>query len=171
MPWHGAQCANIGGMFLFNPMTVPNSKERNLPNDVETFEEEGVEEAVEAEGIDKSDRYFQDAVRITFANWVRYRDEILPAYTLTDMEFCDNYREDGYAFSFHHELNSLNFESPVTVFTGRQDDSAGYEDSWKLLKRLPRLTFVALDGVGPLMHIENPNAFNFHLGEWLERIK
>jgi len=39
------------------------------------------------------------------------------------------------------------------------------------LKYLPKLTYLCLNGTGHLMQIENPNAFNFHLKEWLESIK
>ena len=161
---------NIDGMFLFNPCTVPNSDERIVPDDVDTFEEDGIEELVEAEGVENSDNYFDEAIWVNQANWARYRDEILPAYSLTDSDFCENYRENGYALSFHDKLSTLNFEGSVTILTGRYDDSAGYEDSWNLLKHLPSLTFVSLDKVGPLMHIENQTAFNFHLNEWLNRI-
>ena len=161
---------NIEGMFLFNPMTVPNSDDRNVPDDVETFEEDGIEEHVEAEDIENSDNYFDEAIVVTKANWERYRDEILPAYSLTNKEFCENYRKNGYALSFHEELKELAFANPVTILTGRYDDSAGYEDSWNMLKHLPSLTFVALDRVGPLMHIENTEVFNFHINEWLKRV-
>jgi len=161
----------IDGMFLFNPCTVPDSEKRNVPDDVETFEEEGIEEFVASENLENSDYFFDDAIVVTKETWKRYRDEILPAYALTDTEFCENYRETGYAFSFDCELKNLDFASPVTIFTGRQDDSAGYEDSWNLLKHLPRLTFVVMDGVGPLMQLENPDAFNFHLKDWLGKIE
>ncbi|MCL2592348.1 MAG: alpha/beta hydrolase [Defluviitaleaceae bacterium] len=160
----------IEGMFLFNPCTVPDSEKRNVPDDVETFEEEGIEEFIEGEDVENSDYFFDEAVVLTKETWSRYKNEVLPAYKLTNTEFCENYRENGYAFSFNSELQDLQFPNPVTVFTGRQDDSAGYEDSWKLLKHLPCLTFIALDGVGPLMQIENPEAFNFHLEGWLKRI-
>ncbi|MCL2575991.1 MAG: alpha/beta hydrolase [Defluviitaleaceae bacterium] len=161
---------NIDGMFLFNPCTVPNYDERNLPDDEDTFEEDGIEEFVEGENIEGSDRFFDEAIVVTKINWERYKKEILPAYSLTDMGFCEKYRASGYALSFHSKLKGLDFAKPITVLTGRYDDSAGYEDSFNLLKHLPRLTFVTLEGVGPLMQIENPNAFNFHLKDWLSKI-
>ena len=160
----------IDGIFLFNPCTVPDSKKRRLPDDVETFEEEGIEEFVDSENIDNSDNFFDEAVVATKETWRRYKNEVLPAHKLTDTEFCENYRANGYALSFDSELKNLQFQNPMTVFTGRQDDSAGFEDSWELLKHLPRLTFVTLDCVGPLMQIENPEAFNFHLKDWLKRL-
>ncbi|MCL2286483.1 MAG: alpha/beta hydrolase [Firmicutes bacterium] len=160
---------NIDGMFLFNPCTVPDSTKRNTPDGVDTFEEDGIEEFVESQNIENSDYFFDEGVVMTKETWHRYKTEILPAYRLTDKTFCENYRKNGYAFTFDTELKNLQFSNPITVFTGRQDDSAGYEDSWNLLKHLPRLTFVSLDGVGPLMQIENPDAFNFHLKDWLSR--
>jgi len=167
---HSGNDMEIDGMFLFNPCTVPDSSKRIVPDDVDTFEEDGIEEFVKDENIDNSDYFFDEAVVITKENWQRYRDEVLPAYKLTNTEFCENYRATGYALSFHDQLKKLDFTNPITVMTGRQDDSAGFEDSWNLLKHLPRLTFITLDGVGPQMQIENPVMFNALLRDWLAKV-
>ena len=162
---------NIDGIFLFCPCTVPDSEQRNVPDDVETFVDEDLEAGIPAEDAEDFDDYLGEAIVATKETWQRYKTEILPAYKIVDSDFCKNFRETGYALSFHDQLRNLQFEEPVTVFTGRQDDSAGYEDSWEMLKHLPRLTFVALDAVGNLMQIENPDAFNFLVLQWLKRVE
>jgi len=111
--------------------------------------------------------FLRDSFIATRYTWERYKNEILPAYVTNrswDTGFYKDYRKNGFAFTFDHQLRELRYKNPVTVLTGRQDESVGCEDSWDRLKHLPKLTFVAMDdGIGHLMQIENPEAFSFHL--------
>ena len=161
----------IDGLFLFGPCTVTDFDERTLPDvdDEDLYIEDGLEDAY------KDNEDFEDfldvAVVATEETWRRYESEILPAYKIVDSDFTQKYRENGYALSFETELKTLQFAKPVTILVGRQDESIGYEDTWDMYKHLPKLTFIALDGAGHLMQIENPDAFNFQLKDWLRRIK
>ena len=168
----------VDGMFLFGPVTVTKHEKRKLPNREEMFIEEGLKEFIAGEDADAKDFFFGNFRVATKETWQRFKNEIAPAYDPAANEgppawatdFCQNYRENGYAFTFEPDLSNLQFAKPITVLTGRLDNSTGYKDPWNMLGHLPYLTFVVLDGVGHFMQIENPHASNFHLSQWLERV-
>ncbi|MDR0923500.1 MAG: hypothetical protein LBN31_04010 [Hungatella sp.] len=89
---------------------------------------------------------FQDfidyAVIAATKTWVRYKNEIMPGQKDADINFTNTYQKEGYGFSFEASLKDINFDKPIAVITGKQDNCVGYEDAWRLVKHLPRLTFV-----------------------------
>ena len=169
---------NVDGMFLIGPVTVTDHDKRKLPNSEKMFIEEGLKDFVA--NIDVSAReFFFDNFRVaTKETWQRFINEIAPAYMPGSDEtppawatdFIQNYRQNGFSLTIEPQLKNMYFTKPVTILTGRLDNSTGYEDPWEILGHLPGLTFVALDGVGHFIQIENPDAFNFHLKDWLRRI-
>ncbi|MCL2854703.1 MAG: alpha/beta hydrolase [Defluviitaleaceae bacterium] len=163
--------ANIDGIFLFGPCVVSDHDKRKLPDveDDELFVEDGLED--EFEHDDDFDDFINTAVNATKWVWERYQAEILPAYKIADKAFTGKYRKNGYALSSEGEFGNLEFAKPFTVMVGKQDESVGYEDAWDLLKHLPKLTYVCLDGAGHLMQLEKPEVFNFHIKSWLGQIK
>ena len=162
---------NIDGMFLFGPCVVTDHDARELPDveDDELYVEDGLED--EFEDDEDFDDFLNTAVFATREVWQRYESEILPAYKIVDKDFTESYRENGYALSNEAELAELEFAKPITVMVGKQDESVGYEDAWNLLKHLPKLTYFCLNGVGHLMQLENPDAFDFQLTDWLKKIE
>ena len=104
---------------------------------------------------------------ISSETYGRFKEEIYPTYALTDREFCARYRKYGYQFSFDSMLPSIEYDYSVVALTGRQDDGVGYEDAWDILKHLPRFTYLALDGVGHNLHLENPMVFEVMVKNWL----
>jgi len=163
--------SKIDGMFLFGPCVIADAKEREIPDveDDELFVEDGLED--EFEDNEDFDDFLNVAVFATKEVWNRYESEILPAYKIVDKDFTKNYRENGYALSCEAEFESLQFSKPITVMVGKQDESVGYEDAWNKLKHLPKLTYFCLNGAGHLMQLENPDAFNFQLKDWLAKVK
>ena len=160
----------IGGMFLFGPAVVADFDNRKLPEveDDDLFVEDGMDEVLESFG--DTGFYSDSVIVMTAETWRRYQEEFLPSYKVYDRDFTKKFRENGYALSCESELSKLQFKKPVTVLAGRQDDSTGYEDPWDMLKHLPKFTFVALDGTGHLLPIENPDIFNAMLKDWLRRV-
>jgi len=159
---------NIDGMFLICPCTIAEHSKRKLPVKNDVIIEQGLESIIQS-AADLED-FISMAVVATKETWLRFENEILPGLRIADLNFLKCYRKNGYGFSFESKLKELNFMNPVCVLTGRRDDSVGYEDSWDLLKHLPRLTFVLVDDVGHNLQIENVEVFNLHLSDWLRRI-
>jgi pimeloyl-ACP methyl ester carboxylesterase len=169
----------VDGVFLIAPVTVTAHGERKLPDSEESFIEENLKDSIAAEDIDDFDDFFLEDVRVaTMETWQRYKSEILPAYKVGadgalpawNTDFCKNYRND-FGFSFEPQLKTLQFSKPMTVLTGRLDNSTGYKDPWDVLNHLSYLSYVVLDGIGHNVQIENPEAFNFHMQDWLSRVR
>ncbi len=103
------------------------------------------------------------AVIATVETWERYRNEIMPGLKDADIDFVNKYQKDGYGSS----LKDINFDKPIAVITGKQDNCVGYEDTWELVKNLSRITFVCLDKAGHNLQIENKPLFDLHFHDWL----
>jgi len=162
--------SKIDGIFLFGPCIVADAEGRKLPDveDEELFVEDGLEDEF-ADNEDFED-FLDIAVHATREVWNRYEAEILPAYKIVDRDFTGAYRKNGYALSSEPEFSSLQFLKPITVMVGKQDESVGFEDQWDMLKHLPKLTYLCLDGVGHIMQLENPGAFHLLLEDWLKKV-
>ena len=62
------------------------------------------------------------------------------------------------------------FGNPTLILTGRQDATAGYAGSWRLLEHYPRATFAVLDRAGHGLLHEQVELAGALLGEWLDRV-
>jgi pimeloyl-ACP methyl ester carboxylesterase len=63
------------------------------------------------------------------------------------------------------------FTSPTLILTGRQDATAGYAGSWRLLEHYPRATFAVLDRAGHALLHEQAGLVAALLAEWLDRVR
>ena len=61
-------------------------------------------------------------------------------------------------------------EVPTLVLAGTRDLNAPAAGMQRMAERIPGATFVALEGVGHLAHLERPDAFNGALGGFLQEI-
>ena len=111
------------------------------------------------------------AVISTDETWADYRTNILPSIKMADKDFLVRYRENGYGFSFENDFESLTYNKPSAIITGRQDDSVGYKDMFKLLDNFPRAGFSILDGAGHNLQIEQPELFREYFRNWLKRTR
>jgi pimeloyl-ACP methyl ester carboxylesterase len=62
------------------------------------------------------------------------------------------------------------FPNPTLVLAGRQDATAGYAGSWRLLEHYPRATFAVLDRAGHGLLHEQVELAAALLAEWLDRV-
>jgi pimeloyl-ACP methyl ester carboxylesterase len=62
------------------------------------------------------------------------------------------------------------FPHPTLILTGRQDATAGYGGSWRLLEHYPRATFAVLDHAGHGLLHEQVGLAGALLAEWLDRV-
>jgi len=159
----------IDGIFLMCPCVITEYSKRNLPVKNDIAIEQGLESVIKS--TDDFSDFISMAVVATRETWHRFENEVLPGFKMADKNFVSNFRKNGYGFTFENQLKELEFTNPVCILTGKQDDGVGYEDTWELLKHLPRLTFTVLDNAGHLLQIENEEIFNVHLSGWLKRIK
>ena len=159
---------NIDGMFILAPAMVANHKNRKLP--IATEADRYICKGLQRPSAPNPDfdMFLSSSIVANNEKWQRFKEEIAPAFKIADKEFTDNYRKRGYAVSCE-DFRKLQFNKPVTVLCGRQDNMTGIEDAWDMLKHLPRLTYTVLDRVGHNLQFENPEAFNFHFKNWLCR--
>ena len=62
------------------------------------------------------------------------------------------------------------YTRPTLILTGRQDATAGYAGSWRLLEHYPRATFAVLDRAGHALPHEQVGLLTALVAEWLDRV-
>jgi pimeloyl-ACP methyl ester carboxylesterase len=62
------------------------------------------------------------------------------------------------------------YSRPTLILAGRQDATAGYAGSWRLLEHYPRATFAVLDRAGHALLHEQAELATALLAEWLDRV-
>lgn len=63
------------------------------------------------------------------------------------------------------------YDRPTLIITGRQDDTVGYRDAFKLLDKYPRATYISMDMCGHASQIEQNGLFTHLMSEWIYRVE
>lgn len=104
-------------------------------------------------------------------NLKRYMEDIIPAIKLANVDFLEDLRNNHYALSFNPDNLEEPFAKPSLFLTGRQDNSVGYNDLYKIIEKYPRATYAILDRAGHNLQIEQETVFNALVKEWIFRVE
>ncbi|MBY4215245.1 alpha/beta hydrolase [Rhodococcus fascians] len=125
--------------------------------------------------IDESDRVFLDSFKAisplhTYASWSAYHRHVVPGYQVHD-------REAAQELLLNYNLEPLPEESLTSrlgginvVITGRQDSVVGWRDQLELLDYYDRQTYVAVDGAGHNVHLDQPLLVGSLIESWLSEL-
>jgi pimeloyl-ACP methyl ester carboxylesterase len=149
------------------PVIIPEPSKRTLPK-YKVFE---VDKEFVATLKTKEAQEFQLCVFQNEIIWDRFKSEILLPIQISNKSVLDKIYSYNYKFSFDVDKTIKSFDRPVLFILGRQDVSTGYRDAWNLVERFPRASFVVLDMAGHNLQIEQPQAFNCLVNNWLDRIE
>ncbi len=101
--------------------------------------------------------------------WDQYQAHIHPSLDMADSALLDRIRD----IEFCEDPDAPDqpaYEGPGLILLGRYDVAVGYEDAWKIYHRFPNGDFVVLSRAGHLLHMEQPELFQFHVKDWLARV-
>jgi len=115
--------------------------------------------------------FFEYAVIATPDIYNRYKNEILSGIKIADNDFLYSGRFKGYSPDFEDMIQSVKFDKPACIVTGRQDHAAGYSYAYELLDRFPRATFAVLDCAGHNLQIDNELLFSQIIKDWIWRVE
>lgn len=103
----------------------------------------------------------------------KIRDVVAPAAAVADTVFLSPIRQDGnrYGFSFDPDAAEVLFSGSSLIVTGRHDASVGYRDAWRLVRKLPRSTYVILDRAEHGLLIDQQDLFAALVRDWLARVQ
>lgn len=158
------QAERVEGAALICPVVVPD-KERSLPPHTVLVEDPTLIAELRPEEYED---FRSMGVVLERRTWERYAEEIVPGCQLADAAFLDKIRA-RYGFSF--SIDREEFDAPSLFLHGKQDATVGYADALRLLEQYPRGTFAVMDRAGHNLQIEQENAFNMLVNEWLDRVE
>ncbi len=155
----------LDGLLLTAPVIVADDAQRDRPAPSSHVPERGSSSGDErAPAVPRT----PEATRLTDALQRYYA----PASDSADHAFLDPIRQDPRRYGLG-DLDSPGrpFPAPTLILTGRQDSSVGFRDAWRIVEAYPRSTFVALDGAGHTLAIEQQRLFRALVSEWLDRVE
>ncbi|MFC0190041.1 alpha/beta fold hydrolase [Fictibacillus aquaticus] len=153
------------GAALICPMIIADRTARTLPEqanlvvDHDLLDSLSQEEQIEFRSV---------AVVLNEYTLNRTRKEIVAGIEMSDHAFLERISQ---AYGFTFDIDQEEFAKPSVFLVGRQDHVTGYKDAYDILDKYPRATFSILDTAGHNLHIEQPELFNVHIGEWLDRVE
>ncbi|MFX0082658.1 MAG: alpha/beta fold hydrolase [Candidatus Hodarchaeota archaeon] len=159
----------VDGILFICPLIAPLPEDRDLPKDIRVFVKDTnfikSLNPLEVEELEES------LIVQTKEVWERFRDEVLSGIRVADENFINKIFPANYSFSFEVDHLLKLYDKPSLFLLGRQDNTVGYRDAWKIIENYPRATFAILDQAGHNLQIEKANLFNSLVSEWLERVE
>ena len=159
----------IDGVLFICPLIIPQPEKRDLPKNYKIL----IKDSKLISSLNPSEVEELQSSLIVQRNeiWERYKDEVQSGLKIADQSFLNRIFPANYEFSFNiDELLKL-YEKPVLFLLGRQDDTVGYRDAWKIIESYPNATFAILDQAGHNLQIEKANLFNSLVNDWLDRVE
>jgi pimeloyl-ACP methyl ester carboxylesterase len=155
------------GIALIAPVVDPAASHRQLPEFTVHARDEQL-----LGSLDPADRdeFTSVAVRQTEESWQAFRNHALPGIRAADPSAMGRLAE-RYVLGAVPEDATAGFDGPTVIITGRQDHVVGYRDQVELLTHYRRATFLALDGAGHNVHLEQPAAVEAALRDWSQRMR
>lgn len=100
-------------------------------------------------------------------------EAVAPAKAAADQAFLAAIRLDParYRFSFDVDAAIGRFDLPSLIIAGRQDESVGYRDAWKLAQAFTRSTFAVLDRGEHGLPIDQQPLVEALVADWLARVE
>ncbi|MDY0019447.1 MAG: alpha/beta hydrolase [Anaerolineae bacterium] len=160
--------ALVDGLFLLCPLIVAEPEQRDVPPHQVLMQDTAFMSTIDP--IQSADFESYGIVQ-TQRTWERTRDEINVGLGLADEAFLVRLKSQAYPFSFDTDALPIPYGKPTLMLLGRQDNSVGYRDAWKILETYPRATFAVLDRAGHNLQIEQEALFDALVNEWLDRVE
>lgn len=159
----------VDGMLLLCPVVIARHADRNVPSkSLQVIDRDFFEQL----DHDIPKDFLEYAVVADQHIYSRYLEEIDAGVKILDKSFIYQLSK-RYPFSFDVDqlLRDIRFQKPVLLISGRQDNSVGYQDLWKLTEDYPRATYAVLDMTGHNLQLEQPELFTCLTRDWLRRLE
>lgn len=157
----------IDGVLLICPAIIADYNKRNVPDHMVLVKDDNLLSKLTAE---QAEDFNSVSVMQSEKIYERYKNEILSGVNIANATFLQRLQQNGYAFSFDVDKINNTFDRPTLILLGKQDNCAGYKDSWNILENFSRATFAILDMAGHNLQIEQVDLFNSLVNEWIIRV-
>jgi pimeloyl-ACP methyl ester carboxylesterase len=158
----------VDGILFICPLIIPQPEKRELPQKTVIKKDPNLIKSLKHSELEELE---ESLVIQNKEVWERFRDEVLPGIRIADENFAYRIYPSNYSFSFEVDQLPKLYDKPALFLLGRQDDTVGYRDAWKIIENYPRASFAILDQAGHNLNIEKPKVFNALVNEWLERVE
>jgi len=159
----------IDGVLFICPLIIPQTEKRDLPKEFKVLIKDA--EFISSLSPLEAQEIEESLIIQSREVWERYKEEVFPGLKIADQNFLNTIFPANYEFSFEVDQLINLYDKPTLFLLGRQDNTVGYRDAWKIIENYPSATFAILDQAGHNLQIEKTNVFNPLVHDWLNRIE
>ncbi|MDI4585231.1 alpha/beta fold hydrolase [Oenococcus sp. UCMA 14587] len=153
------------GVFLTCPVITADRSKRLTGEHINIFEED-------INPVENKE-YFADflSMNVIINNraWQSYQDLIISGLQSEDKSFVNRLR-NNYSFIFEEKLKNTNYQFPIKIMVGRNDQVVGYREQLKLINHNDNGEIVLLNRTGHNLMIDQDKSVNFHFGLFLDEL-
>lgn len=161
---------HVTGLVLRAPVVEPDDARRDVDAPEPIFRNEQVERAL-TDRERAAGPLLVQTPSYARARRSKLEEVVLPAMAAAHATFLSGIRDDPSRFRLRGVPGQMKaFDGPSLIVTGRLDESVGFRDAWRLVPKLTRATFVALDRAEHGLPIDQQTLFEALVVDWLERI-
>jgi pimeloyl-ACP methyl ester carboxylesterase len=102
--------------------------------------------------------------------WELFKRDVLSGLKVADYDFLEHTLSQNVPYRVDVDRIEKPYDQPALFVMGRQDNSVGYRDHWRLIENFSRASFVILDKAGHNLQVEQDGLFHALAKEWLERV-
>lgn len=156
----------VAGLALVAPVVFPDPAERALPDRTVIERDEALLAHLDS---GEREQFTTIAARQTADSWHAFRDHALPGIRTAHPEAMA--RLSQRYFLDPAPGSAALFDRPTLIITGKQDHIVGHADQLVLLDHFTAATYVALDGAGHNVHLEQPAIAGQLVRDWASRVE
>ncbi len=110
-------------------------------------------------------------VNLTQGAWEQYKKDVYPAILQNkNNHFLNHVLHGPLSNNLKADKDKTILKCPVLILTGKQDSFVGYEEQFQWIKQYPSATYLALEGSGHNLCIDNPILFREIVGNFLDNL-
>ena len=108
-------------------------------------------------------------VNLTKSAWQQYERDVYPAILHNQNNYFLNHVLCGsMSKNLVKDNDQTIFNNPVLIITGKQDSMVGFEEQFRWIKQYPAATYLALEGAGHNLCIDQPALFSEIIANFLK---
>lgn len=161
--------SRIIGMALVCPLINADRENRNVAEFKVRYVEQGLYDKLSPEDV----LHLKSSLVIqTHSKWLRLKQEILNPLFKNQTAFIEKLGQpENYILPYYVDLIDKPYTFPSLFLLGRQDNTVGYKDAWKILDNFTQASFIVLNNAGHGLEIDQTALYEKIVAHWLDQVR
>ena len=160
---------SILGMILVCPLTYPDDSLRTVSKIENLCKDQKFLSNLTSEEFEVLN---DSLVFQTKDNWKRLQSEIMQPFMRNQTPWVENMRKkENYSLPYDVDAVDEPYDFPTLFLMGKQDNTVGYEDAWKIFKNYTHGSYMVINGAGHALEIDQADLYHHICAHWLKQLE